>query len=152
MLVLVTGATGFLGRRVVRQLQEHGHHVRCLIHTPGRERLFPERSVDVHYGSVMDLHALSELLHDVGTVIHLVATIRQLKGATYDQINRQGVANIVGAARDNGVKHFIQVSATGATGDPAYAYRPFHVVGISYLSTSSLPLPLALTTRAGKPF
>ena len=122
MLVLVTGATGFLGRRVVRQLQEHDHDVRCLVHTPGRERLFSERTVDVHYGSVLDLDALSELLYDVGAVIHLVAIIRQLKGATYDQINRQGVVNIVAAARDNGVKHFIQVSAIGATGDPAYAY------------------------------
>ena len=122
MLVLVTGATGFLGRRVVRQLQEHGHDVRCLVHTPGRERLFPERTVDVHYGSVLDLDALSELLYDVGAVIHLVSTIRQLKGVTYDQINRQGVANMVAAARDNGVKHFIQVSAIGATDDPTYAY------------------------------
>ena len=122
MLVLVTGATGFLGRRVVRQLQEHGHDVRCLVHTPGRERSLPERTVDVHYGSVLDLDALSELLYDVGAVIHLVATIRQVKGATYEQINRQGVANMVAAARDNGVKHFIQVSAIGATGDPAYAY------------------------------
>ena len=122
MLVLVTGATGFLGRRVVRQLQEHGHDVRCLVHTPGRERLFSERTVDVHYGSVLDLDALSELLHDVGAVIHLVSTIRQLKGATYDQINRRGVGNMVAAARDNGIRHFIQVSAIGATDDPAYAY------------------------------
>ena len=122
MLVLVTGATGFLGRRVVRQLQEHGHDVRCLVHTPGRERLFPDRTVDVHYGSVLDLDALSELLYDVGAVIHLVATIRQNKGMTYDQINRQGVSNMVAAARDHGVKHFIQVSAIGATGDPAYDY------------------------------
>ena len=122
MLVLVTGATGFLGSRVVRQLQAHGHDVRCLVHTPGRERLFPERTVDVHYGSVLDLNALSELLYDVGGVIHLVATIRQFKGTTYDLVNRQGVANMVAAARNHGVKHFIQVSATGATGDPAYPY------------------------------
>ena len=122
MLVLVTGATGFLGRRVVQQLQGHGHGVRCLVHTPGRERLFPARSVDVHYGSVLDLDALSELLYDVGAVIHLVATISQPKGTTYEQVNRQGVANMVAAARDNRVKHFIQVSAIGATNDPAYAY------------------------------
>ena len=122
MLILVTGATGFLGRRVVRQLQGHGHDVRCLVHTPGRERLFPERSVDVHYGSVLDLDALSELLYDVGAVIHLVSTIGQLKGTAYEQINRQGVANVVAAALDNRVKHFIQVSAIGVTSDPTYAY------------------------------
>ena len=122
MLVLVTGATGFLGRRVVRQLQEHNHEVRCLVHTPGRERLFPVRTVDVHYGSVLDLDALSEVLYDVGAVVHLVAIIRRRRGMTYDQINRQGVANLVTVAREHGVKHFIQVSAIGATGDPGYPY------------------------------
>ena len=110
MLVLVTGATGFLGRRVVRQLLEHHHDVRCLVHTPGRERLFPDRTVDVHYGSVLDMSALSEVFDDVGAVVHLVAIIRRRKGTTYDQINREGVANVVELARQHGVKHFIQVS------------------------------------------
>jgi len=122
LLVLVTGATGFLGRRVVRQLQEHGHDVRCLVHTPGRERMFPERTVDVHYGSVLDADVLSELFYDVGAVIHLVSTIGQFRGVTFDQVNRQGVANVVASAVANRVKHFIQVSVIGATNDPAYAY------------------------------
>ena len=122
MLVLVTGATGFLGRRVVRQLQEHGHDVRCLVHTPGLERMFPERTVDVHYGSVLDADVLSELFYDVGAVIHLVSTIGQFRGVTFDQVNRQGVANVVASAVANRVKHFIQVSVIGATNDPAYAY------------------------------
>ena len=122
MLVLVTGATGFLGRRVVRQLQEHGHDVRCLVHTPGRERMFPERTVDVHYGSVLDADVLSELFYDVGAVIHLVSTIGQFRGVTFDQVTRQGVANVVASAVANRVKHFIQVSVIGATNDPAYAY------------------------------
>ena len=122
MLVLVTGATGFLGRRVVRQLLEHHHDVRCLVHTPGRERLFPDRTVDVHYGSVLDMSALSEVFDDVGAVVHLVAIIRRRKGTTYDQINREGVATVVELARQHGVKHFIQVSAIGASGDPAYSY------------------------------
>ena len=139
MLVLVTGATGFLGRRVVRQLQDHGHEVRCLVHSPGRERLFPARTVDVHYGSVLDLDALSELLYDVAAVIHLVAIIGQFKGVTYDQVNRQGVANMVAAARDNGVKHFIQVSAIGATDDPTHAYLYSKWRGEQEVAGSGIP-------------
>ena len=122
MLVLVTGATGFVGRRVVRELQAHHHRVRCLIHTPGRERLFPDRSVEIHYGSVSDPAALAGAFYDVEVVIHLVGIIRQSRKATFDQINRQGVANVVAAAKEVRVKHFIQVSAIGATDSVRYPY------------------------------
>ncbi|HLF04815.1 MAG TPA: NAD(P)H-binding protein, partial [Dehalococcoidia bacterium] len=60
MLVLVTGATGFLGRRVVRELLDRGHQVRALVHTPGRESLFPEGPVEAHQGSLDDAEALAQ--------------------------------------------------------------------------------------------
>ena len=77
MLILVTGSTGFLGRRVVQRLLEHHHRVRCLVHTPGGERVFEDRSLDIYYGSVTDLEALSEAFQGVDAVIHLVAIIGQ---------------------------------------------------------------------------
>lgn len=123
MLVLVTGATGFLGRRVVQRLLEHHYDVRCLVHTPGGERVFDDRSLDMYYGSVTDPEALSEALQGVDAVIHLVAIIRQRRRATFDAINRQGVANVAAAAKQNSVKHFIHVSANGATNDPRYGYH-----------------------------
>ena len=61
-----------MGRAVVRELQEHHHRVRCLVHTPGSERMFPDRSVEVHYGSVSDPEALAGAFYDVEAVIHLV--------------------------------------------------------------------------------
>ncbi len=111
-----------MGRAVVRELQEHHHRVRCLVHTPGNERMFPDRSVEVHYGSVSDPEALAAAFYDVEAVIHLVGIIRKSRNRTYDLINRQGVANVVAAAKEVGVKHFIQVSALGATNDAGYPY------------------------------
>ena len=122
MQVLVTGATGFLGRRVVPELQEHHHQVRCLVHTPGRERVFAPRSVDIHYGSVLDSNALAAAFYDVEAVVHLVGIIRRRRGLTYDLINRQGVANVVAAAKESGVKHFVLVSAIGAADNRSYSY------------------------------
>ena len=111
-----------MGRAVVRELQEHHHRVRCLVHTPGNERMFPDRSVEVHYGSVSDPEALTGAFYDVEAVIHLVGIIRKSRNRTYDLINRQGVANVVTAAKEVGVKHYIQVSALGATNDAGYPY------------------------------
>jgi NADH dehydrogenase len=139
MLVLVTGATGFLGRRVVKELQAHHHRVRCLVHTPGQERLFPDRSVDVHYGSVSDPAALAGAFYDVEVVIHLVGILRQRRWRTFDQINRQGVANVVAAAGETGVKHFIQVSSIGASNSGTYSYLYNKWRGEQEVVNSGLP-------------
>ena len=122
MLVMVTGATGFLGRRVVRELLERHHRVRCLVHVPGRERIFDHRDVEVHYGNVLDNDSLSQAMYDVESVVHLVAIIREGRRATFDLVNRQGAANVVAAAKAAGVREFQHVSAIGAANDSAYPY------------------------------
>jgi len=139
MLVLVTGATGFVGRLVVRELQDHHHRVRCLVHTPGRDRLFSDRSVEVQYGSVTDPAALAETFYNVEVVIHLVGIIRQGRRRSFDQINRQGVANVVAAAKETGVKHFIEVSAIGATNNSTYSYLYSKWRGEQEVANSGLP-------------
>ena len=124
MLVLVTGATGFLGQRVVRELIARRHNVRCLIHSPGKERVFDHNSVEIHYGSIMTPEALQQAFHDVQSVVHLVGIIRPGRGASFDGIHRQGTANVVAAAREAGAREFIYVSAMGARSNPSYPY--FH--------------------------
>ena len=123
MVVLVTGSTGFLGRRVVQELLQHNHQVRCLVHTPGRERLFALRSVDVQYGAVTDPDALASACRGVDAIIHLVAIILERGQSTFDSINRQGTANLVAAAKAAGtVKELVMVSAIGATSNRRYPY------------------------------
>ena len=123
MVVLVTGATGFLGRRVVQELLAHNYQVRCLVHTPGRERIFADRSVDVQYGSVSDPDALTSACQGVEFIVHLVAIIRQSKRAKFDGVNRQGTANVIAAAQEAGsVKHFIQIGAVGVSDNRRYPY------------------------------
>lgn len=122
MRVLVTGATGFLGRRVVRDLLQRRHEVRCLVHTPGRERLFDHNEVEVHYGNVTDAHSLPPAMEGAESVVHLAAIIREGRGVTFQSLNHQGTATAVAAAQAAGVREFIQLSALGAAPDPAYRY------------------------------
>ena len=146
MLVLVTGATGFLGRRVVRELEERHHTVRCLVHTPGRERLFPGRTPDIYYGSVTDTEPLAEAAHGVDVVIHLVAIIRQRGRATFESINHLGTANVVAAAKQNGVKHFVHVSANGVTNDIKFRYLYSKWQGEQEVINSGLPYTILRPT------
>jgi NADH dehydrogenase len=123
MTVLVTGPTGFLGRRVVQKLIEHNYQVRCLVRTPGKERMFEQGSVDVYYGDIGNPDALAGACQGVDQVIHLVAVIRENGDATYDTVNRLGTEQVVEAAKSTGsVSQFILVSAVGAVDDPDLPY------------------------------
>ena len=122
MQVLVIGATGFLGRRVVAELIARHHQVRCLVHSPGRERLLDVRDVDIHYGNVLDAESLRQAMYDVQSVVHLVGIIRPQRGLTFDSVHRQGAANVAEAASAGGAREIVHVSALGATSNPAYPY------------------------------
>lgn len=122
MTVLVTGATGLLGRRVVRRLLDTDHQVRVMVRYPGREAVFATPPTDVCYGDVGDPNALTEACRDISEVIHLVAVIRGGR-QQFDAVNRQGTANVVAAARAAGsVRRFIHVSAVGAANLPRLPY------------------------------
>jgi NADH dehydrogenase len=101
--------------------------------------MFPDGSVDVHFGSVQDPHALAAAFYNLEAVVHLVGIIGQRAGATFDQINRQGVANVVAAARGAGVKHFLHVSAIGANNNPFYPYLYSKWQGEQEVINSGLP-------------
>lgn len=122
MTVLVTGATGFLGRRVVRQLLEGGQEVRAIVRAPGRESVLSPPPTDVCYGDVSDPDALAEACRGIDTVVHLVAVIRG-GPRQFAAVNREGTANVAAAAKAAGsVKHLVHLSAIGAAADPRLQY------------------------------
>src|SRR5260370_28364397 len=72
-LVLVTGATGFVGRALLPQLTEAGHEVRCLLRPSRRNPRLPKGvSVQVAIASLDDDRALRSAMAGVDIVIHLI--------------------------------------------------------------------------------
>lgn len=139
MTVLVTGATGLVGRRVVQQLLETNHEVRVMVRRPGSERALATPPTDVCYGDVSDLDALTEACRDATAVVHLVALIRG-GPRQFDAINRQGTVNVVEAAKSAGsVKRFIHVSALGAANTPRLQYLYSKWQGERAVMDSGLP-------------
>ena len=139
MTVLVTGATGFLGRHVVQQLLDTNHEVRVMVRSPGSESVFATPPSDVCYGNVSDPDALAEACRGISQVIHLVAVIRG-GPRQFDAINRQGTANVVAAAKEAGsVRHFVHVSALGAANVPHLRYLHSKWLGEQEVVNSGLP-------------
>ena len=139
MVVLVTGATGFLGRRVVHELLERRHQVRCLVHTPGRERIFSHRAVEVQYGNVRDPDSLSNAFYDVEAVVHLVGVIRRSRRNPFEAVHKEGTANVLVAAKEAGARHFLHVSAIGAANDRSYPYLYTKWLGEQEVIDSGIP-------------
>jgi NADH dehydrogenase len=120
-MILVTGATGFVGRRVVERLIAGGQSVRALMRNESRSSLLPS-GVDVAKGDVLDIDSLNQAITGVDSIVHLAAVIREIGSLTFQRVNYEGTKNILEAANAAGVQRIVCASTVGATSDPAVPY------------------------------
>jgi NADH dehydrogenase len=86
MRVLVTGATGFVGREILRQLHQQGHSIRILARNrapPRVQEAISRWEADVHPGNVLNAASLEGALSGVEAVIHLVGIISEVGESTF---------------------------------------------------------------------
>ncbi|MCC6261891.1 MAG: NAD(P)H-binding protein, partial [Anaerolineales bacterium] len=100
-MILLTGATGFIGRALVRQLSAIGYPLRALIRPSARTPRLPKGvSVEVAVVSLADVRGLRAALRDVDTIIHLASAENQGSRGNLSVADVQGTANLVEAAAD----------------------------------------------------
>jgi uncharacterized protein YbjT (DUF2867 family) len=114
MLIAVTGATGFVGRHIVRTLLSRGHKVRALVRNPGRAASLAAQGVELVAGDLADGPALLRLVDGAPAVIHLVGIILEQGSASFDAVHVAGTEAVVTAARTRGVGRLVHMSAIGA--------------------------------------
>lgn len=113
MTILITGATGKVGTRLVKRLAERGDQLRALVRDPKRaEDLRGDRRdrIDLVVGDLLDPDSLAAAVRGVDAVVHCAAFFR---GATPEQahaVNDLGTRHLASAARDASVKRFIFIS------------------------------------------
>ncbi len=123
MRVLVTGSTGFIGRRVVALLAAEGHSVRAMTRSPSRaSALFEGIDVEAVRGDALASESLARVCEGMDAVVHTIAAVREVDGFTFPRINAGVTGLMVDAAEAAGVSRFVYASAIGASSDPATPY------------------------------
>ncbi|MFN0153249.1 MAG: SDR family oxidoreductase [Gaiella sp.] len=112
--ILLTGATGYVGGRLLRALEERGEPVRCLTRRP--EAVAPHRdTTTVMAGDVLDLESLRPAMRGVETAYYLVHSMAA--AASFEQHDRRAAENFAAAAREAGVRRIVYLGGLGAGSD-----------------------------------
>ncbi len=120
MLILVTGATGYIGGRLVPRLLEEGHHVRCLVRDPVRlQGRSWSKQVDVVKGDVFDVPTVVSALDQVEIVYYLIHSMGG--GGNFHELDIVAAEIFSFAAKEAGVKRIIYL---GGLGDPTDDLSP----------------------------
>jgi uncharacterized protein YbjT (DUF2867 family) len=113
-IILVTGASGFIGGQLVSSLLEAGYRVRVLVRNPQRLQGRPWLDqVEVVQGDVLDLASLTPAMPGVLAAYYLVHSM--LRSSDFDQLDIQAARNFAHSAQQAGVERLIYL---GGLGDP----------------------------------
>jgi len=127
-LILVTGATGFIGRHLVARLIAQGYPVRCLLPESKVEHLPWETAPEIVVGSILDEEALFRAVTGAHVIIHLENAQWWGSPRDLERIELIGTRNLITAARAARVGRIITLSHLGAS--PAAAYPLLRYKGL----------------------
>ena len=138
-MILITGATGFIGKHVVARLVAAGYEVRCLVRPAYKERTLPP-GVSVHMvaGDLADLPALRVAMQRVDTIVHLAAIWIERDSRTFEAVHHQGTLNLIEASHEVGANRLIFLSYPGADRNSAYAFLRSKAMAEEAIRASSL--------------
>lgn len=120
---LVTGATGYVGGRLVPELLAEGHRVRCLARSPGKLRDHPwAGEAEVVRGDVLDGAAVAEAMHGIDVAYYLVHALGT--GDTFEETDRRAARIFGERARAAGVRRIVYLGGLTPEGVPERELSP----------------------------
>lgn len=131
----VTGATGFIGGEIVKQLIGRGHKVAALVRAPERAAMLKALGVEIHRGDITDRETLKVPMTGVDGVFHVAAWYKVgVKEPLADQVNVDGTRNVLQTMRTLGIPRGVYTSTIavfsdtrGAMPDESYRYDGTHL-------------------------
>lgn len=131
-LYLVTGAAGFVGSHLVRHLAAQGQRLRIMVRKPEQAEPLRDLVEEVVIADLQKPDTLNAAVAGVHGIYHIAALFRTagVPDSAFDEVNVQGVRNILDAAIAAGVKRFVHCSTNGVhshiANPPADETAPFN--------------------------
>jgi uncharacterized protein YbjT (DUF2867 family) len=119
-MILITGATGFIGRPLVTRLMADGRLIRCLLPEDKVNHLPWPNPPEIVVGNLMDEEVLFKAVTGVHTIIHLQSAQWWGRSRDLERVELVGTRNLVAAARAARVGRIIILSQLGASSSSAY--------------------------------
>jgi nucleoside-diphosphate-sugar epimerase len=131
----VTGATGFIGGEIVKQLVGRGHKVAALVRSPEKAGILKALGVEIHPGDITDRETLKAPMAGVDGLFHVAAWYKVgVKEPLADQINVDGTRNVLQTMRALEIPRGVYTSTVavfsdtkGAVPDETYCYDGPHL-------------------------
>lgn len=113
MKIFISGGTGFVGGHLCRELLSRGHQLRLLVHGRSGEE---GSGIELVSGDVSSAADCAAAAKGCDAVINLVGIIREFpgRGITFSRLHVEATGNMLAAARDNGIRRYLQMSALGS--------------------------------------
>ena len=141
-MILITGATGYIGRHLVARVVAQGEQPRCLVRELNRaKRILPADKVELVQGATTSPASLDAAVQGVDTIVHaafLTADRKQSAGNEYEKTNVQGTAYLIQAAKKAGVKRVIEIGGLGTRPDKPGSYMQGRYLAEKMLKESGL--------------
>jgi nucleoside-diphosphate-sugar epimerase len=116
--VFISGATGFIGLNLVRELINRGYHVHALVRSGSEVSLLQNDNIDLFTGDITDLNSIEKAMDGCKYAFHLAAYAKIWPGQkdVFEQINFLGTILVVESAIKNKIERIILTSTAGVFG------------------------------------
>ena len=129
-----------MGNYVLKTLIDHGYRVKCLVREGAERKIRIKDGYEICHGDILNYDSLLTNMKGCDVVINLVGIIREFpkKGVTFASLHCTASRNCVDAAKNTGIKRFIQMSALGTRENARSMYHKTKYMAEEYIKKSGL--------------
>ena len=109
--ILLTGATGYVGGRLLKVLESQGYALNCIARTPSYLRARVTETTKVFGADVLDRESLRPAMEGTDTAYYLIHSLGEAKG--FEQQEKEGAVNFAAVAKESGIKRIIYLGGIG---------------------------------------
>ncbi|GJL79549.1 MAG: hypothetical protein NPINA01_25380 [Nitrospinaceae bacterium] len=109
--ILIVGATGYIGQKLIQRLKETGNPIRCLVRNPRSFKENPSQQIQIQQGDLIDFESIKNAFTGIDTAFYLVHSLDVKRD--FEKQEQKAATNFANAAKSANIKRIIYLGALG---------------------------------------